>query len=93
MARDIVNKTPQVLKNKNFAKYQSLYQNFTNKKEVQTDGNIIIDIIINHTSDRVLCLLKESDSTYIVDQYNVETYERLNHLEIRGDFIKANKIE
>jgi hypothetical protein len=38
-------------------------------------------------------LLKESDSTYIVDQYNVETYERLNHLEIRGDFIKANKIE
>jgi hypothetical protein len=37
--------------------------------------------------------MKEDDSTFIVNQYSIENYETLNHLEIRGEFIKANKIE
>ena len=40
-----------------------------------------------------MCLLKQSDTKYIIKQYDLDTYANLNHLEITGDYIKANKIE
>ena len=60
---------------------------------MNTCERVIIDIIINTAGDRVVCLCKESDTKYIIKQYDLETYQSLNHLEITGDYIKANKIE
>lgn len=84
---------PLEVKNKNFHKYSNLFLNFTNRREMNTCERVIIDIIINQIGDRVVCLLKESDTKYIIKQYCLETYQCLNHMEIAGDYIKANKIE
>ena len=81
------------VKNPNFRKYSNLFLNFTNRREINTCDRVIIDIIINHSGERVVCLLKQSDTKYIIKQYDLETYANLNHLEISGDYIKANKIE
>lgn len=60
---------------------------------MNTCERVIIDIIINTAGDTAVCLCKQSDTKYIIKQYDLETYQSLNHLEITGDYIKANKIE
>ena len=75
-----------------FEQYGDLFTDLTRRQWINTELDVV-QIVINYTSKYVIAIVNDKDEHFEIQEYSLDTYQKLFTREVKGEYIKMNLIE
>lgn len=79
--------------NKQFSDHAAMFSNLTKELEQNTEGAVVINIIISNDNSQLIVLLRESDDCMAIHQFSTADLQKIGEIFIEGNYIVATAIQ